>query len=162
MLETFILEIETVLHQSLFEELGDVIQCHMHEDNPRERYRHVENNVQRQCVEPRLHRMTEQPYGQHQQGKAAHERVQDLPPGVELQVFLGSGADTGNTDQQHRGDLAVHEVAVVIDGPPFDTSVNVAEYAAPVVQHGRVDGILEKLHQYGDIHHRTEYPVKSL
>ena len=33
--------------------------------------------------------------------------------------------------QQHRGDLAVHEVAVVIDGPPFDTSVNVAEYAVP-------------------------------
>lgn len=58
-------------------------------------------------------------------------------------MFLGSGADTGNADQQHRGDLAVHEVAVVIDGPPFDTSVNVAEYAAPVVQHGRVDGILE-------------------
>ena len=46
-------------------------------------------------------------------------------------MFLGSGADTGNADQQHRGDLAVHEVAVVIDGPPFDTSVNVAEYAAP-------------------------------
>ena len=65
LLETFILEIETILHQSLFEELGDVIQCDMHEDNPRERYRHIENNVQRQRVEPRLHRMTEQPYGQH-------------------------------------------------------------------------------------------------
>ena len=60
------------------------------------------------------------------------------------------------------GDLTVHEVSVVIDGPLLDTSVNVAEYAAPVVQHSRVDGILEKLHQYGDIYHRTEYPVKSL
>ena len=53
-------------------------------------------------------------------------------------------------------------VALIVDYPPLDTPVYVAEYAAPMVKHGRVNGILEELQQNGDIDDRTEYLVKSL
>ena len=65
LLETLVLEVEAVLHQSLLEELGDVVQCDMHEDNPHEGSCHIEDNIQRQRIKSCLHRITEQPYGQH-------------------------------------------------------------------------------------------------
>ena len=40
--------------------------------------------------------------------------------------------------------------------------MDIAQDAAPVVKHGRVDGILEELHQHGDIYDRTEYLVEPL
>ena len=108
------------------------------------------------------HRMAEQPYRQYQQREAAHKRVQHLPPGIELQMFLRSGTDTGDADKQYRGYLAVHQVAVVVNHPPLDAPVNVNQYAAPMVEYCRVDGILEKFHQHGDVNDRTEYLVEPL
>ena len=160
--KTFIFQIEAVFHQTLLEELRYVVQRDMHENDTREGGDHVEDDVQRQRVQPHSHRMAEQPYRQHQQRKAAHERIQHLPPGIELQMLLGSGADTGDADEQHRGDFAVHQVAVVVNHPPLDAPVNVNQYATPMVEYRRVDGILEKFHQHGDVNDRTEYLVEPL
>lgn len=77
-------------------------------------------------------------------------------------MLLVARTYTGNAYQQEGGDLAVHKVAVVVYHPPLDASVQVAEYAAPVVEHGRVDGVLEELHQNGDINYRAEYLVEPL
>ena len=160
--KTFILEIEPVLHQAVLGELRDVVQRDMHQYHPREGCRHVENDVQGQRVEPYLHRVSEQPYRQGEQQQAARERVHDLRAGVALQVLVVPGSKAGDADKQYRGELAVHEVPVVVYHPLLDTSVDIAEYAVPVVQHRRVDGILEKLHQHGEIHCRAEYVVESL
>ena len=77
-------------------------------------------------------------------------------------MLLVPCADTGNADEQHRGDLAVHEVAVVVYRPPLDTSVDVAQDTAPVVEHSRVYRILEELQQHGYINRCAEYLVEPL
>jgi len=160
--ETFVFKIEAVFHQPFFQEFRDIVEGDMHENHAHDGRGHIEDDIQPQCVEAYIHRMIEQPYGEDKQEYAADQRVQHLPAGVELQMFFTPCPDTGNADQQHRGDLAVHEVAVVIYHPPFDTPVDVAKYAAPVVECGRVYGIFEKFHQHGYIDDRAEYLVKSL
>ena len=162
LLETFVLEVEAVLHQSLLDELRYVVQGDMHQHYARDRCRHVQDDVQRQRVEPQLHRPAEQPYREHQQRQSEDDREQHLPLGVELQMLLVSRADTGNTDQQYRSRLAVHQISVRIDHPPLDAAMDVAQYAAPVVQRGRVDGVGEELQQHGDVHRRAEYFVEPL
>ena len=85
-----------------------------------------------------------------------------MAAGVELQMLLVPGSETGDTDEQYRGELAVHEIPVVVYHPLLDTPVNIAKDTVPVVQCRRVNGILEKLHQHGDVHCCTEYIVEPL
>ena len=73
--ETLILEVEAVFAQPFFDELRDIIQCDMHQYHADQRGSHVENDIERQGIEPRFHRMMEQPYGQHDQEKSAYQRV---------------------------------------------------------------------------------------
>ena len=77
-------------------------------------------------------------------------------------MLLVPRTDTGDADKQERRNLAVHKITVIVNHPLLDAPVNINQYATPVVEHGRVDGILEELHQHGDIDDRTEYLVKSL
>jgi len=77
-------------------------------------------------------------------------------------MLLVPRTDTGDADQQYRGYLAVHEMAVLIDRPSLDTSVDVSQYAAPLVEYCRVNGILEELQQNRHIDDCTEYLVESL
>ena len=60
-------------------------------------------------------------------------------------MLLVACSDAGDADEQERGDLAVHKIAVVVYHPPFNAPVNISQYSAPVVEHGRVDDILEEL-----------------
>jgi hypothetical protein len=106
--------------------------------------------------------MSEQPYGQDKQKQSAGQGKNHLLAGVELQMLLVPRTDTGDADQQYRGYLAVHEMAVLIDRPSLDTSVDVSQYAAPLVEYCRVNGILEELQQNRHIDDCTEYLVESL
>ena len=53
-------------------------------------------------------------------------------------------------------------MAVLIDRPSLDTPVDVSQYAAPLVEYCRINGILEKLQQNRYIDNGTEYLVESL
>ena len=75
LLETFILEVEPVFTQSLLYELRDVIQCDMYQYHTDKRGRHVKDDVQRQGVESRFHRMMEQPHGEHNQEQSADKWI---------------------------------------------------------------------------------------
>ena len=75
LLETFILEVKPVFTQSLLDELRDVIQCDMHQYHTDQRSRHIEDDVQRQGVEPRFHRMMVQPHGEHNQEQSADKWI---------------------------------------------------------------------------------------
>ena len=57
--KTFVFQIKAVFHQPLLEELRYVVQCDMHEDDPHEGNDHVEDDVQRQCVETHFHRIVD-------------------------------------------------------------------------------------------------------
>lgn len=61
--KTLVLEIEAVLHQPLLEEFRDIVQRDMYENHSHERGCHVEDDIQRQRIEPRFHRTIEQPDG---------------------------------------------------------------------------------------------------
>ena len=65
--KTFILEVEPVSHQSLLDELRDIIQGDMHQYHTHDGSYHIENDIQRQRVESCLHRTVEQPHGKHEQ-----------------------------------------------------------------------------------------------
>ena len=88
----------------------------------------------------------------------------DTPPAacVELQMLLVPRSDTSDADKQYRCDFAVHKIAVVVNHPLFDASVNVGQYAAPVVEHCRVNGIFKELQQHGHIYHCAEYFIEPL
>ena len=66
--------------------------------------------------------MSEQPYGQDKQKQSAGQGKNHLLAGVELQMLLVPRTDTGDADQQYRGYLAVHEMAVLIDRPSLHWS----------------------------------------
>ena len=162
LLKTFVLKIEPVLHQSVLDELRDVVQGYMHEDHAHERSGHVQDDVHGQRVQLHLHRLVEQPHGEDKQCETRCQRQDDLPLGVELQMLLVPRADAGDADQQDGGQLAVHKVPVAVYRPPLDASVYVGEDAAPVPEKGGVEGILEELQQHRHIDHSPEYLVKSL
>ena len=162
LLETLVLKVEAVFQQTFLQEFRDVVQGDMHEYHAGEGGGHVEDDVHGQRVQLHSHRTVEQPYGEDKQRKARRQGQDDLPPGVELQMFLVPRAQAGDADQQDGRQLAVHKVPVAVYRPTLDASVNVGEDAAPVPEKGGVKGVLEKLQQHRHIDHRAEYPVKSL
>ena len=46
LLETFVFQIETVFQQAFFQELGDIIECHMDKDSTHYGCRHIEDDIQ--------------------------------------------------------------------------------------------------------------------
>ena len=46
LLETFIFQVETVFQQAFFQELGDIIECHMDKDSTHYGCRHIEDDIQ--------------------------------------------------------------------------------------------------------------------
>ena len=162
MLETFIFKVEAVFEQTLFEEFGDIVKGDVNQYHADHGGNHIEPDVQAQGIKPCFHRITVQPYGQYNQPYTCYDRIEDLLAAIELQFFLVPRAYTGDADKQERGKFAVRKISVIVYHPPFDASVYVAEDTSPMVKHGRVDGILEELHQHGDIDDRTEYLVEPL
>ena len=162
LLETLVLVVEAVLQQTLLEELGDVVKGDVYQHHANYGGKHIEPDVQTQGIEPRFHLEAEQPDRKNDQPHTCHQRVENLFPCIELKMFLVPRAYAGNADEQERGELAVCEVAVVVDHPPLYASVYVTEDAAPVVKHRRVNGILEELQQNGYVDDRPEDLVKTL
>ena len=117
----------------------------MYEYHAHERSGHVQDDVHGQRVQLHPHRFVEQPYGENKQRETRCQGQDDLPLGVELQMFFIPRTDTSDADQQDGGQLAVHKVPVAVYRPPLDASVNVGEDAAPVPEKGGVEGILEEL-----------------
>ena len=134
LLETLVLEVETVFQQSFLQELGDVVEGDMHQYHTDDGSEHIEPGVQTEGVETEEHRITEQPYGQHNQQYAQQQRIEHLPTSVKLQMLLVSRSHTGDTYKQERCHLAIHEVAVTIDYPSFDAPMDVRHHAAQEVQ----------------------------
>ena len=62
------------------------------------------------------------------------QRIEHLPASVKLQMLLVARSHTGDTYQQERSHLAIHEVAVMVNHPPLDASVDIRHYAAQEVQ----------------------------
>lgn len=162
LLETLVLKVETVFEQALFKKFGDIVQCDMYQYDTHDGREHIEDDMQRQGVEPHRHRMTKQPHRKNEQQHAAHQRVKHLPAGVELQVLFVSRANTRYADKYGGGNLAVDKVAVIVNHPAFDTAVNVHEDTAPVIEHRGINRILEELQQHGDIDHCSEDLVEPL
>ena len=106
--------------------------------------------------------MAEHPYGDYEQQQPTRQWIHHLPACVELQMLLVPRSDTSDADKQYRCDFAVHKIAVVVNHPLFDASVNVGQYAAPVVKHCRVNGIFKELQQHGHIYHCAEYFIEPL
>lgn len=77
-------------------------------------------------------------------------------------MFFVSGSDTGDADEYDRSNLAIHQMPVLIDEPPFDTVMQVTGDAIPMVKHFRVNDIFKEFHQQGDIDNRPEYLVCAL
>ncbi len=159
LLETLVLEVEAVFQQSFLQELGDVVEGDMDEYHAHDAREHIEPCVQTEGKETGVHRIAEEPDGQGNEQHATHQGIEHLLACVKLQVLLVPGADTGDADEQEGGNLAVHHVAVVVNHPLLDAVVQLAHDAA----HRRgVDGVLEKLQQYGDVNDGSEYLVKAL
>ena len=162
LLEALVLEVEAVFQQALLQELGDIVEGNMHQHNTDDGSEHIEPSVQTESIETEHYRMTEQPYGQHNQQYSRQQRIKHLPTSVKLQMFLVARSYTGDTYQQERSHLAIHEVAVMVYHPPLDAPVDVRHHAAQEVQLFRLQCVGEELHQDGDVNHRPEYLVKTL
>ena len=134
----------------------------MHQYDTDDGSEHIEPSVQTEGIETGHYRMTEQPYGLHNQQHSRQQRIEHLPASVKLQMLLVARSHTGDTYQQERSHLAIHEVAVMVNHPPLDASVDIRHYAAQEVQLLRLQCVGEELHQDGDINHRPEYLVKTL
>ncbi len=67
LLEALVLEVEAVFQQALLQELGDIVEGNMHQHNTDDGSEHIEPSVQTESIETEHYRMTEQPYGQHNQ-----------------------------------------------------------------------------------------------
>ena len=78
--------------------------------------------------------MTENPHGQDSDEDSADERIEHLLTGIELQMLLIPGTNTGDTNDKNRGYFTPYQITIIIDEPPFDSVMNIANYAAPVVK----------------------------
>ena len=85
------------------------------------------------------------PHGEEHQDSAKGDGINNHALGIELQVFLVTCSDTGDTYHQERHDLTAKHVAVRIDIHEFDAVVQVNEDATPEVKGFGIDGILEEL-----------------
>ena len=162
LLERFVLQIETIFQQSFLQKLRDVIQRYMYKNRTQDGSNHIKDNIQTQGIETEIHGITEQPYRQDKQADTANKWIQHLFPCIKLQMFLVSGSDTGDADEYDRSNLAIHQIAVLIDEPPFDAVMQVTDDAVPMVKHFRINGIFKEFHQQGDIDYRPEYLVRAL
>ncbi|EEB23790.1 hypothetical protein BACDOR_03755 [Phocaeicola dorei DSM 17855] len=162
LLKALILEVEAVFQQPFLQELRDIVEGDMHQYDTDDGSEHIEPSVQTEGIETGHYRMTEQPYGLHNQQHSRQQRIEHLPASVKLQMLLVARSHTGDTYQQERSHLAIHEVAVMVNHPPLDASVDIRHYAAQEVQLLRLQCVGEELHQDGDINHRPEYLVKTL
>jgi hypothetical protein len=93
--------------------------------------------------------MTEEPHGHDSYEETADKRIVHLFTGIELQMLLIPGTNTGDANDKNRGYFAPNQVAIIIDKPPLDTVVDVTENASPIVKKFRVDSILEELNHKG-------------
>ena len=78
--------------------------------------------------------MTEEPHGQDCDEDSADERIEHLLTGIELQMLLIPGTNTGDTNDKNRGYFTPYQITVIIDEPPLDTVVDVTENTSPIVK----------------------------
>jgi hypothetical protein len=93
--------------------------------------------------------MTKEPHGHDSDEETADKRIVHLFTGIELQMFLVPGTNTGDANDKNRGYFAPNQIAIIIDKPPLNTVVDVTENTSPIVKKFRVDSILEKLYDKG-------------
>ena len=108
---------------------------------------HVKPDIQRYHVKPHVHSIAEQPNGQDCNTYTTDKGIENLPSCIKLQMLLIPGSNTGDTYNHECCNLTPNKIPIQIDEPPFDSVMNIANYAAPVVEQFRVNGILEKLQE---------------
>ena len=126
LLETLVLKIEAVFEQTIFKKLGDIIKSDMNQYHANHGCEHIEPDVQAQGIKPCFHRITIQPYRQHNQPYTYYNRIEDLFPTIELQFLLVPRTYAGYADKKECGELTICKVTVIIDYPTLDTPMYVA------------------------------------
>lgn len=123
---------------------------------------HVKQNIESNGIEFYLHGKSKKPDRHNDESNATHQRVQHLFPRVKLNVLLVAGANTGDTDQDKRSDLAIDKIAVVVNKPSFDTVMQIRDKSSKEIKLPGIEGILEELQQNRYVNDCTEYLVEPL
>ena len=123
---------------------------------------HVKQDIESDGIELCLHGKSKEPDRHYDEPNAAHQRVQHLLPRVKLNVLLVAGANTGDTDQDKRSDLAIDKITVVVDKPSFDAVMQICDKSSKEIKLPGIDGILEELQQNRYVNDCTEYLVEPL
>ena len=162
LLETFVLEVEAVFQQAILQILGDIVEGDMNQHRADNGHQEINPCTAVQGEEGRSPMTIEYPHREEHQNTSKRNGIDDHLLGIELQMFLVAGADTGHANHQERHDLAAKHVAVLIDIHQLDAVMDVNENAAPEVQQLRVNGILEELQHQGSIDEGAEYLIQRL
>ena len=163
LLETLVLEVEAVFHQSLLQVLRYVVERHMDAHRADDGGHHVKPNAQREYPQAVVQPVgVVEPHGQQNQHESDDNGPEHHLTGIELNLFLIAGADAGDDDQQERGNLAIGEVTGLVNQPASHAFMQVGQHSCERVEQLRIAGILEKLNDQRDIDDDSEYAVNAL
>ena len=124
---------------------------------------HIEPNAQREYPQAVVQPVgVVEPYGQQNQHESDDDGPEHHLTGIELYLFLVAGADAGDDDQQERGNLAISEVARLVNQPASHALMQVGQHSGECVEQLRIAGILEKLNDQRDVDDDSEYAVNAL
>ena len=163
LLETLVLEVEAVFHQSLLQVLRYVVERHMDAHRANDGGHHIKPDAQREYPQAVVQPVgVVEPHGQQDQHESDDDGPEHHLTGIELNLFLIACANAGDDDQQERGNLTIGEVTGLVNQPASHAFMQVGQHSCERVEQLRIAGILEKLNDQRDVDDDSEYAVNAL